>query len=189
VREPFTKTARLLFCACAILAGCLGASGTEKDARDAANRFYDVYLKVRPSGVPDLKQQEQFRPILSPALADLLSGAASAEASYAKATKGESPPLVEGDLFTSLFEGAESYKVGACKIEKESAVCAVDLDYTDPRDKSKVVWQDRVYLVREDDKWLVDDLEFLGTWEFMHKGRLKDLLTQVIDEAKDVRAD
>lgn len=123
--------------------------------------------------------------IVSSSLGALLSDAASAEASYNAATKGESPPLVEGDLFTSLFEGAQAYKVNACTMEKESASCAVDLDYTDPRDKSKVVWQDRVYLVREDDKWLVDDIEFLGTWEFMHKGRLKDLLAQVIEEAKD----
>lgn len=185
MREPFRKTARLLFCACAILAGCLGASGTEKDVRDAANRFYDVYLKVRPSGVPDSKQQEMFRAIVSPSLGALLSDAASAEASYAAATKGESPPLVEGDLFTSLFEGAQTYKIGGCKIANESASCAVDLDYADPRDQSKVVWQDRVYLVLEDGKWLVDDIEFLGTWEFMHKGRLKELLSQVIEEAKD----
>lgn len=181
------KAGLIAFLAVAV-AACFGRDN-ERAVRDSANAFYNIYLKNHPSGVPDEKQQEQFRPILSPALTGLLSEAATAEASYAKATKGESPPLVEGDLFTSLFEGAESYKIGACTIEKESAACAVDLDYTDPRDKSKVVWQDRVYLVRDDDKWLVDDIEFLGTWEFMHKGRLKDLLTQVIDETKDAPAE
>jgi hypothetical protein len=31
----------------------------------------------------------------------------------------------------------------------------------------------------------VDDIEFLGTWEFMHKGKLKDLLSKVADEAEN----
>src|SRR5690349_5413624 len=177
--------AGLIACFIIAAASCSGGRDDERSMRTSATSFYNTYLKLHPSGIPDKKQHEQFAPVLSTALNGLLSDAASAEASYAAATKGESPPLVEGDLFTSLFEGAQTYKIGGCKIANESASCAVDLDYTDPRDQSKVVWQDRVYLVLQDGKWLVDDVEFLGTWEFMHKGRLKELLSQVIEEAKD----
>lgn len=166
-------------------AACSDARDDQRSARESASHFYETYLKFHPSGVPDDKQREQFRLLVSTELNGLLTDAAAAEAAYAKETKGESPPLVEGDLFTSLFEGAESYNIGACAIDKEPASCVADLTYTDQRDKSKVVWQDRIYLVRENGKWLVDDIEFLGTWEFMHKGRLKNLLKQVIEEAKD----
>jgi hypothetical protein len=169
-------------------AACFGGRDDERSMRTAAATFYNTYLKLHPSGIPDKKQHDEFAPALSAALNGLLSDAAGAEESYAKATKGESPPLVEGDLFTSLFEGAETYAIGACTHDGDAASCLIDLAYTDQRDKSKVVWQDRLYLVRDGNKWLVDDIEFLGTWEFMHKGRLKDLLQQVIEEAKDAPA-
>jgi hypothetical protein len=180
--------AGLIACCIVAAAACAGGRDDERSIRSPATIFYNTYLKLHPSGIPDKKQQEQFAPALSTALNGLLSEAASAEESYAKATKGESPPLVEGDLFTSLFEGAESYTIGACTQERDSASCVIDLSYTDQRDKSKIVWQDRLYLVRDSNKWRVDDIEFLGTWEFMHKGRLKGLLQQVIEEAKDAPA-
>ena len=177
----------LIACFIVAAAACSGG-GDERSMRASATTFYNTYLKLHPPGIPDKKQHEQFAPVLSTALNGLLSDAAAAEESYAKATKGESPPLVEGDLFTSLFEGAESYTIGACTQERDAGSCLIDLTYTDQRDKSKVVWQDRLYLVRDSNKWLVDDIEFLGTWEFMHKGRLKELLQQVIEEAKDTPA-
>jgi len=177
--------AGLIACFVAVAAACTGGRDDERAMRTPAATFYNTYLKLHPSGIPDKNQREQFAPVLSSALTGLLSDAASAEESYAKATKGESPPLIEGDLFTALFEGAESYTIGACTREKDAASCLIDLAYTDQRDQSKVVWQDRLYLVRDSSKWRVDDIEFLGTWEFMHKGRLKQLLLQVIEEAKD----
>ncbi len=179
------REARLLSVCLLILAACAGGAGDEKQVRGAAGAFYDLYLKTRPSGVPDKDRQTQLQPLLSDQLGGLLSDAAAVEANYAKATKGESPPLVEGDLFTSLFEGAESYQIAQCEMQKKSAACAVDFTYTDSRDKSKLAWSDRVYLIRDKQKWLVDDIEFLGAWEFMHKGRLKDLLKNVIEEGKN----
>ncbi|HEY1371709.1 MAG TPA: DUF3828 domain-containing protein [Candidatus Binatia bacterium] len=169
----------------AVATAACSRGGDEKAVRDSAAAFYNFYLKNHPAGVPNDKLREQLQPLISAELSDLLNDAAVAEAAYAKETKGESPPLVEGDLFTSLFEGAESYMLGACKVEGDAASCAVDLGYTDKRDNAKSAWQDRIYLIREEDKWVVDDIEFLGTWEFMHKGKLKDLLRQVADEAKD----
>ncbi len=174
--------------ALALAAAACSRGADEKALRDSVARFYDLYLKIHPSGVPDNNQREQFNPLLSVELGELLSDAGAAEAAYAKETKGQSPPLVEGDLFTSLFEGAETYSIGACNIEGGAGSCAVDLSYTDKRDRSKTAWQDRIYLIRENGKWLVDDVEFLGTWEFMHKGKLKDLLRQVADEAENPEA-
>jgi hypothetical protein len=176
------------FLSLAVVGAACSRGGDEKAIRDSVAAFYNLYLKTHPAGVPDDKLREQLQPLVSAELSDLLNDAAVAEAAYAKETKGESPPLVEGDLFTSLFEGAEAYTLGACKTQGDAASCAVDLSYTDKRDNSKTAWQDRIYLVREDGKWLVDDIEFLGTWEFMHKGRLKDLLDQVIEAVKDVPA-
>ncbi len=158
-----------------------GASD-ELEARRATNAFYRVYLRLHPSGVPTKEQQVHLRRIISQRLAILLQRAAAAEQKYFETMKGEAPPLVEGDLFTSLFEGASLFSVNSCNTRRESATCLVDLKYTDPRDRSVVAWRDRVFLIRGQGGWAVDDIEFLGDWQFMHKGRLQGLLKEVIEE-------
>lgn len=158
-----------------------GASD-ELEARRATNAFYRVYLRLHPSGVPTKEQQVHLRRIISQRLAILLQRAAAAEQKYFETMKGEAPPLVEGDLFTSLFEGASSFAVNSCDTRRESATCLVDLKHIDPRDRSVVAWRDRVFLIRGQGGWAVDDIEFLGDWQFMHKGRLQGLLKEVIEE-------
>jgi len=45
-------------------------------SQPAAAAFYDAYLKLRPSGVPGAKQRTRLRPLVSAALAALLTQAA-----------------------------------------------------------------------------------------------------------------
>lgn len=171
--------------ACAlVLASCFSKPAENENIKSAASAFYDVYIKLRPSGVPPKEQIEQFKGVISADLNALLRGAAEAEAAYFAATHGESPPLVEGDLFTSLFEGAESYGVGQCEKQKAETACLVELTHGDIGGSSTFKWKDRVFVVRENDGWVVDDVEFLGDWQFMHKGRLKELLKEIVEEAK-----
>jgi Protein of unknown function (DUF3828) len=146
------------------------------------SNFYGVYLKLHSFGVPDEAEQAQYSPYISTELSELLKRADKAEQEHEAATKGEEPPLLEGDLFTSLFEGAGSYSVTSCEINEASAFCTVEFKYLNPGDKSEVKWNDRVYLVKSSRGWAVDDIEYLGEWQFMHKGRLKDLLKEVIQE-------
>ena len=158
------------------------AADVDREMKEAVGSFYNVYLKVRPSGVPSGKEQRMFAPHLSASLKKLLSDASGTEQKYKRTTKGEAPPLVEGDLFTSLFEGASAFTVLTC--DGKDGSCLVEFSYVDPGSKSPTVWKDNVYLVKGSRGWLVDDIEFLGAWEFMHKGRLKELLRQVIEEGK-----
>ena len=99
-----------------------------------------------------------------------------------------SHPLVEGDLFTSSFEGADAFRVVSCQSQAGQGVCLVELTYIDPGDKSSFRWQDKVYLVKGPHGWVVDDLEFLGDWPFMYKGRLQARLKGVIERGKKARA-
>ena len=64
----------------------------------------------------------------------------------------------------------------------------MELTYIDPGDKSSFRWQDKVYLVKSPHGWVVDDLEFLGDWPFMYKGRLQARLKGVIERGKKARA-
>lgn len=106
------------------------ASDLDRDMRRIVDNFYNVYITVRSSGIPSEKEQLKFKPYLSASLSRLLKDAAVAEQKYYRTTKGEAPPLVEGDLFTSLFEGASAFTVSTCDISTTS--CSVEFRYNDP---------------------------------------------------------
>jgi hypothetical protein len=160
------------------------SSNFDLEMQDVVNSFYNIYMSVRPSGVPTDRELQTFKPYLSASLLGLLKEARRAEEQYAKKTQGEAPPLLEGDLLTSLFEGATEFRILTCDASTDS--CLVSFSYVEEtRDSSPTTWRDKVYMVKGSQGWLVDDIEFLGDWEFMHKGHLKELLKEVIQEGND----
>ena len=147
--------------------------------RGAAEGFYGVYKTFHPSdGIPDDAGRARYRPVLSPKLDALLAQAGDAEKRFAAANK-DSPPLIEGDLFTSLFEGATDVKVGTCATSGQTGRCTAALTYASPGNKP-TQWSDTVYLVNTPAGWRVDDIGYGGTWDFGNKGRLSETLGQVI---------
>jgi len=122
--------------------------------------------------------------VVSAGLFAVLEQARDAEAEYARRTHGDSPPLAEGDLFTSLFEGATRYRVAECRAKPSAATCRVALAYSETGGGKPVEWTDTVALVRESGGWRVSDVEYGGTWEFMHAGRLVGVLEGVVDASK-----
>jgi hypothetical protein len=152
-------------------------------AQGAAD-FYRVYIRSHPLGVPNARVRQQLTPFLSPRLLGLLQEADRAETRYAEATRRENPPLVEGDVFTSLFEGATQYKLGMCEEQGEGrAVCQVDLSYR-VADEGETNWTDTVVLVREDRRYRVDDVIYGGSWAFSNMGRMSEILNSAIMEAQ-----
>lgn len=179
----------------AILAACaaLALFGTGASAADGANEmavvvngFYGAYATFHPSdGIPDARARAKYEPFVSPALDELLAQGEKAEQAFAKANK-DSPPLIEGDLFTSNFEGATSFKLGACAGNAKSAQCTVALSYDDRKDHPKdkpVAWSDTVFLVATPSGWRVDDIGYGATWAFGNKGKLTATLREAISEA------
>jgi hypothetical protein len=149
------------------------------DMRAAATGFYGVYSTFHPSdGIPGANDRAKYHPYLSPALETQLADADAAAQRYAKANK-DSPPLVEGDLFSSLFEGATSVSIGACEVSGATGHCAANLVYAETGSKP-TNWTDTVLLVKTPAGWRVDDIEYGGSWAFGNKGRLTGTLKQVI---------
>lgn len=152
-------------------------------AQGAAD-FYRVYIRSHPLGVPNARVRQQLTPFLTPRLLGLLQEADRAETRYAEATRRENPPLVEGDVFTSLFEGATQYKLGMCEEQGEGrAMCQVDLSYR-VADEGETNWTDTVVLVREDRRYRVDDVIYGGSWAFSNMGRMSEILNSAIMEAQ-----
>jgi hypothetical protein len=187
------QAATLLRAAVVFAAACVCLPGARAAGADAAIErgaaaFYRVYLELRPSGVPAARARGRLAPAISPSLAELLQRADAAERHYKKVTRNEVPPLVEGDLFTSLFEGAHSFVIREChRSVAGGAVCSVELQHAGTADKTTIRWSDKIYLVRHAGRWVVDDIEYLGDWQFMHKGRLRELLRRVIRDGANAR--
>lgn len=169
----------LLALAAAVLALPAHAADDAAAMHKAADGFYGVYRTFHPSdGIPDDAGRARYRPYLSPALDTLLTQAGDAERRYDLKYK-DSPPLIEGDLFSSLFEGATDVSVGACTAKGATGSCVIRLSRVSPRDKP-VDWTDTLILVETPYGWRVDDIAYGGDWAFGNKGRLSETLRQVI---------
>ncbi|MGH6869935.1 MAG: hypothetical protein ACREHE_00380 [Rhizomicrobium sp.] len=149
----------------------------------AVTAFYTVHHGTDQDGIPDAKTRAKYAPYVSPKLLKELTDGDAAEDIYAKANK-DSPPLVEGDLFSPNFEGVTSFKLGACDPEKGTCALKGHYQTAHPRPQDKPVdWTDTVYLVKTAQGWRVDDIAFGGTWDFGNHGRLSQVLKYAVGEA------
>jgi hypothetical protein len=156
------------------------------DPAQAVGAFYAVYSAqhMQDTGIPDATVRLRLQPVLSPRLNKELSDAASAQARMTARMKNAVPPMLEGDIFSSLFEGASDWKIGACQTSATTARCSVALNYVPPAAagaKAKPAsWTDTLLLVQTPQGWKVDDVVYDAGFAFGNTGRLSDMLAMVI---------
>ena len=149
------------------------------DLTAAANRFYATYAALpRSGGLPGPAARARLAPLLSARLNGLIGDAARADARFHAKVK-DSPPLFEGDLFSSLFEGFRSYKVGACSASGSAGRCTMQLHYQDPGQKP-ADWNDEVLFTKAKDGWKVDDIAYKAGFAFGNTGLASQTLKMVI---------
>jgi hypothetical protein len=172
-------------CAALGLTALLFAAGpvaAQSDPATAVSGFLGIYGGFHPSdGIPQVGARAKLTPYLSPGLNKLLADSAAAEARFAAKVK-DSPPLIEGDLFTSLFEGATSWRPGPCSITGAAARCPVAFTHADPKAKPET-WTDTLLLVQTPQGWRVDDVAYDGNFQFGNTGKMTDTLKMVLSEA------
>jgi len=158
---------------------------------DAANQFYSFVLSSRyQSCLPDGSQLDRLSPFMSKRLTDLLRDALIYRERYAKQHPPEfrkdsppifyKPPFSDGDCFSSNVEGVTRFKLGKSKEAQNGFRIDLVLAYIDSM-KSKEVpepfeWIDTIVVVREGDRFVVDDIEFGGNWPYGNHGSLSKLL-------------
>jgi hypothetical protein len=154
------------------------------DPAAAVNSFYDVYnaQHAQGLGIPDATVRLRLQPVLSPRLNKQLAQAAAAQGRLTAKVKNAVPPVLEGDIFTSLFEGATAWKVGGCQNDAKTARCEVALSYVPPlSSKAKPAhWADTVILTNTPQGWKVDDVVYDAGFAFGNTGRLSEMLAMVI---------
>jgi hypothetical protein len=172
----------------------LGAPARADDMSAVAGRFYSTYLALpRSGGIPNATARARYAPLLSARLNTLIDDAAMAQMHF-QAKNKDSPPLFEGDLFSSLFEGFDSFRLGPCTGDTKTGHCTVALHHQDPgpppasatgqKNDQPVDWTDQVSLVNTPAGWKVDDIAYKAVFSFGNEGLLSQTLHMVITTAK-----
>lgn len=155
------------------------------DLAGAVNAFYTAYIgqHAQGRGIPDATVRLRLQPTLSPRLNKQLAAAATAQARLTAKVKNAVPPVLEGDIFSSLFEGPTSWRIGSCQQKDKTARCSVALTYAPapPDPKAKPAnWTDTIVLAATPQGWKVDDVIYDAGFAFGNTGRLSDMLNMVI---------
>ena len=174
---------RLLFATLALI--LLAGAAPADDPAAAVNAFYAVYTgqHAQGRGIPDATVRLRLQSVLSPRLNKQLATAAAAQARLTAKVKNAVPPVLEGDIFSSLFEGPTAWKVGACQQKDKTARCPVALSFTPPASAAKAKpanWNDTVVLTATPQGWKVDDVIYDAGFAFGNTGQLSEMLQMVI---------
>ena len=152
---------------CVALAGC--RSERPATPADVVTQFYTMRDAVGGRGAPSPKELAALRPFITDSLARGLSIADSLRRADMARAPDEKARFVDGDLFSSLFEGATTYRVMPALANRP---LLVPVEFTNDRLRPVVRWTDTVVVVRIEGRWLVQDLRYGGSWDFGNKGML-----------------
>ena len=139
--------------------------------------FLTMHQRLGNSGLPDAGSMNAYNAFLCPSLSNALRDARVRQEQFKASHPDEKPPLVEGDLFSSLFEGPDSFSAAETNVE-EGTRALVKMDLRHGEGAAATSWQDTVLLDLDDGIWCISDVEYGGKWPFANHGRLSNTLKQ-----------
>jgi hypothetical protein len=144
-----------------LLFGSATARSQKQKPADFANRFYRTYLELGVRGLPDEKELKSLAPYLTDDLRRLFERAQRRQRRFVRENSPDAkPPWTDGDLFTSLFEGAQTFKIGAAKTRGARTEVSVALQR---RENGEIVqWTDALVLIETKKGWRVDNILLKG---------------------------
>ena len=138
--------------------------------------FLTMHERMGNSGLPDAGSMNAYSAFLCPSLSGALRDARVRQEQFKASHPDEKPPLVEGDLFSSVFEGPDSYSAAGSEVDGGHARVTMDLRHGEGT--AATSWQDTMLLDLDDGIWCIRDVEYGGKWPFANRGRLSDTLKQ-----------
>ena len=175
-----------------ILVPFLQGSPSSDTPEYAANQFYSTVMAINEKGcLPDENESRQLAPFMSKRLTALLRDALTYREQFIrdhppKRTKEgylihDKPPFVDGDCFSSHVEGVTRFTIGTSQESDGRYRIDLNLLYIDKMNPDKpFAWTDAVIAIKEDGRFVVDDMEFLGDWPYGNHG----LLSKSIEATK-----
>lgn len=157
---------RALFVICAVALWAAAGTAHPNDAADAAaGRFLTAYQKLRASGLsglPDRGMLRELAPHLTPGLKGSLEAARREQRRCRKKFPDDKPPWIEGDLFSSNFEGFTSFRIE----EGARGDGTVPVAYEYVAAKDRVEWRDVLSLKRVGGRWRLDNVTYRAPFQF-----------------------
>ncbi|MFM7181386.1 MAG: hypothetical protein ACKO2G_07985 [Verrucomicrobiales bacterium] len=159
----------VLFLCTAILVSAVAGEETkpssEADAfRAAAGRCLKELRAEPVSGVPNDAQLRRLAPHISPGLLAGFRQAAMIRDREAAANPDEKPSFVEGDFFSSLTEGATSWKLGESHL-LPGVLPSIEIQqgYKDEQGNFEN-WVDLYVFLPQNGTWILEDILMGGEW-------------------------
>jgi hypothetical protein len=169
----------------AVIMVLIVAGGCAKEAKppaaadtptSAVKTFYDWRIHSRMTGLPTPSQLTGMAPYVSKALYAAL-----------EQERTRNPGFTEGDLFSSLFDGPTSFRLGKAE-SRGNEEYIVPVRFFSGRQLPAVNWVDHVKVVREGDAFVVADVEFGNHWNFGDDGTLTKALQQGLPDHAEHKA-
>jgi len=182
----FIRWIALLSACCVLATACTQTNAPQSGSEEIevpVKRFLDFYFHDYGGGLPKASQRPLLAAFLTEEFLNRFDAALKGQACYAKKVDNEGPPLIQGDLFSSLFEGATTGTTRVVERQQDRATVEIAWTYDGgPASSAPFAWKDRVTLVRSADGWLISDFTHLGDWAFMTKGNVSEILLAVAKE-------
>jgi len=155
------------------------AQAAEPGPQAAVQAFYELRMSQLPNGgAPDAPALKLIAGMLTPRLHCLLKTAHRYDEAFLATQPGDKPPFVEGDLWSSLFEGPTRVKAQPARLGRDLAWVPVRMFFDDGGRTDATGWTDTVLLARIDGRWLIADVDYGGNFAFGNAGRLSGVLSE-----------
>jgi hypothetical protein len=132
--------------------------------------FLSMHQRFGNSGLPDRGSMNAYAAFLCPNLSEAIRAAQVRQEQFKASHPDEKPPLVDGDLFSSLFEGPETFAVSDTRINAGKADVDVAMSHGEGNGTTR--WTDTLQFDLDDGIWCLSDVQYHGTWPFANKGSL-----------------
>lgn len=144
--------------------------------RAAATTFCTEVHREPIAGLPSTEQLRRLSPLITPELKSIFERADAIQKQLMRKHPDDKPMWIEGDLFSSMFEGATSWEI-------EKVIVAPTIDplvklkqhHVEPNQKP-VTWSDTLIFKQHGERWLLDDIRMGGNWEFKSGHSLRSML-------------
>lgn len=156
-----------------------------KALREAAKLFCTEVRREAIRGLPTNEQLQRLSPFITPELRSILEQACVYQDMQIRQHPDEKPAWIEGDLFSSLFEGVTSWEVGdVFGAPSVDSWAKVKQTYGEPGQKPET-WTDTLLFKQREGRLLVDDIRMGGNWDFANGPSLRGGLPGGVKEGDD----
>ena len=138
--------------------------------------FYEMRDRLGRTGLPPEGDMNAYRAFLCPSLSAAMDAARVRQKLYIDENPDDKPPMVEGDLFSSLFEGTDVVTPAGTEVQGDTARVTLSMRFGEGDGAAR--WKDTVLLAKDQGSWCIADVEYRGDWPFANKGKLSTTLAE-----------